>query len=96
MLLRVDFEYNKYLLALHINMLIIMYLKAEARFTGQVDWARVYEGVSNPTNVAIHQGQRFVNYASATIGWFLIALLYNGPTWANKREVNFKSNNMLL
>lgn len=41
-----------------------------------MDWAKVNNGVFNPTNIAILNGQRFVNYAAGTIAWFAIALFW--------------------
>jgi len=50
---------------------------AKPRFTDQVDWAKVNDGIYDPTNIAIHNGQRFINFVSGSVGWLIVSLLYS-------------------
>jgi len=50
--------------------------EAEPRFTNQINWSKVNEGLYDPTNVAIHNGQRFINFVSGTVGWIILSFLY--------------------
>ena len=52
-----------------------------------MDWSEVNEVAFSPTGVAIHNVQRFVNYASATLAWFAIAWMYDIQD-QNKREAS--------
>ena len=34
-------------------------------------------GIYDPTNIAIHNGQRFINFVAGTVGWIVVGLLYS-------------------
>ena len=51
-----------------------------------IDPATIYTGVNDPNNILIHVSQNFVNFASSTFAWFVIAAFFDNGGSIQKRR----------
>ena len=51
-----------------------------------IDPATIYTGVNDPNNILIHVSQNFVNFASSTIAWFVLAAFFDNGGSLQKRK----------
>ena len=51
-----------------------------------IDPATVYVGVQDPNNILIHVSQNFVNFASSTLAWFVLAFFYDNASVQKRRK----------
>ena len=51
-----------------------------------IDPATIYTGVNDPNNILIHVSQNFVNFASSTFAWFVIAAFFDNGGNIQKRR----------
>ena len=51
-----------------------------------IDPATIYTGVNDPNNILIHVSQNFVNFASSTFAWFVLAAFFDNGGRVQKRR----------
>ena len=51
-----------------------------------IDPATVYVGVQDPNNILIHVSQNFVNFASSTLAWMVLAFFYDNASVQKRRK----------
>ena len=54
--------------------------------TPTLDPDTVYNGVFDPSNIAIHVSQNFFNFAVSTLGWFLASFTYSSSSKRSNRR----------